>query len=100
MSPEKFSRNFKLITTEEGARKIFFITKVDLNPEEYLDKAIEAFKKLISRNVRGVSFTFFLSENKPYVLIIDTEGNNYRYDPENNVIYNSENNPITPEEKE
>lgn len=90
MSPENYLENFKIITTEEGARKIFSLDKVGSDPQKYLDKAIEVYKESVSNNVQGVTFTFFLSKNKPYVLIVDSEGRSYQYDPESNLITRKE----------
>lgn len=91
MGPEKFIRNCKIITTTEGARKIFSSKNVvDSNPDDYFNRAIDLYKKSVSENIKGVNFVFFKSNNKPYVLIIDQEGISYHYDPENNTIIREE----------
>ncbi|MCM8787155.1 MAG: hypothetical protein NC935_03785 [Candidatus Omnitrophica bacterium] len=85
MSLEDFSKKFKSIITEEGARKIF-----PLNIEkatDYIDKSIQSYKNLISSNLNDVIFTLFKKEEKLYVLIIDpNEGKNYIYDCESETI--------------
>lgn len=84
MNPENFYQNYKIITTEEGAKKIF--PSDEGGAEEIIDKAIEAYKKFISNNVEGATFTFFSSNNKSYVLIFDSQGEKYLYYPESNTI--------------
>lgn len=87
MSLEEFSKNFKIVIDEQGIKRIYKIEH-QMEAERYIDEAIQTYKDKFSSEVKNMIFHYFRTKDKSFVLIIDNEGRNYRYDCQKKTILN------------
>ncbi|GIW66663.1 MAG: hypothetical protein KatS3mg095_0561 [Candidatus Parcubacteria bacterium] len=87
MSLESFSEKFKRIVDSEGAIRIFK-TENKEEAEKYINEAIEYYKKTFSKDVKNMTFHYFLVKQQGFVLIIDNQGRTYKYNcQEKNIVF-------------